>query len=536
MKKLLLLTTLLVLGLRGFADNFDFAAVCESGQTLYYRIKNDHEVMVVGPRIPNSTDPWIGYDKPTGDLVIPETVEYEGNTYTVVSIGDSAFRGCQELTSVQLPNLLRRIEAEAFDACTGLTGAFVIPDHCTFIGAFALWDCNNFTSLTIGAAVDTIQWSAFEDCTSLQTIYCNTPALPFAQHIPSNDYYQDRSIFHHVPTDIPVYVSCLAMDQFLMDQDWSRFTNLEGVFVGAPSLTVEVNNPDFGTAEVISIPVDCDVTTATVRATPKPGRVFGYWKRNGAVVSYDSQYTFVLDRDVSLMACFDCSVTVYDSIGYPTHVIGKTINASGQVTQEHASDFIYGTADGQLTKYEFLGNLITSFSFYDYPTMPSSVYTVYAYWQKSAKDPGPYYGLYSYIYENYQKTHAEYFSWTNWFDDGHLYWDYYYDDHHISQEDCTQSDDDYLGRHLYTYDNAYKTRIDQYYVGHTNNLMLSKVTTNNYDEQHKLLTSQIDTYNNAGEITASTLKTYIYTPHNKTDSIITQSYNDGSWLNTGVIH
>ena len=58
-----------------------------------------------------------------------------------------------------------------------------------------------------------------------------------------------------------------------------------------------VNNPEYGTAEVVSIPEDCEHTTATVRATPNLGHVFGYWKRNGAVVSYSQEYTFYSNSD-----------------------------------------------------------------------------------------------------------------------------------------------------------------------------------------------------------------------------------------------
>ena len=35
---------------------------------------------------------------------IPETVSYSGKTYSVTSIGSSAFSGCSGLTSVTIPN------------------------------------------------------------------------------------------------------------------------------------------------------------------------------------------------------------------------------------------------------------------------------------------------------------------------------------------------------------------------------------------------------------------------------------------------
>ena len=46
------------------------------------------------------------------DIVIPETVEADGKTYTVTSIGDEVFG--YEINSITLPNTIRRIGNYAF--------------------------------------------------------------------------------------------------------------------------------------------------------------------------------------------------------------------------------------------------------------------------------------------------------------------------------------------------------------------------------------------------------------------------------------
>lgn len=38
----------------------------------------------------------------SGDIVIPEQVIIEGESYTVAAIGDYAFEGCRELTSIDI--------------------------------------------------------------------------------------------------------------------------------------------------------------------------------------------------------------------------------------------------------------------------------------------------------------------------------------------------------------------------------------------------------------------------------------------------
>lgn len=39
-----------------------------------------------------------------GAVTIPESVTYNGNTYSVTSIGDRAFLRCSSLTSMEIPN------------------------------------------------------------------------------------------------------------------------------------------------------------------------------------------------------------------------------------------------------------------------------------------------------------------------------------------------------------------------------------------------------------------------------------------------
>ena len=53
----------------------------------------------------------------SGDIVIPETVNYEGISYSVTSIGSGTFFNCYELTSITIPNSVTSIGYRAFTGC-----------------------------------------------------------------------------------------------------------------------------------------------------------------------------------------------------------------------------------------------------------------------------------------------------------------------------------------------------------------------------------------------------------------------------------
>ena len=110
-------------------------------------------------------------DKYSGDVTvtIPETVTNEGIEYRVIAIGNGAFDGCWNLTSVTIPNSVTAISNYAFEYCSGLTSV-TIPDGVTDIGKGAFYWCKSLTSVTIPESVTTIGERAFVHCDSLTSV------------------------------------------------------------------------------------------------------------------------------------------------------------------------------------------------------------------------------------------------------------------------------------------------------------------------------------------------------------------------------
>jgi len=102
-------------------------------------------------------------------VVIPEKVTYESVEYSVTSIGERAFDGCSELTSITIPNSVTSIGKDAFQNCTSLT-SINIPNSVTYIGNKAFQYCRQLTSITIPNSVKRIGEKTFRYCSGLISV------------------------------------------------------------------------------------------------------------------------------------------------------------------------------------------------------------------------------------------------------------------------------------------------------------------------------------------------------------------------------
>ena len=84
-------------------------------------------------------------------------------------IGDNAFKICDALTSITIPNSVTSIGYGAFYECYALT-SITIPNSVTSIGTSAFTYCESLTSVTIPNSVTSIGGGAFDGCYSLTSI------------------------------------------------------------------------------------------------------------------------------------------------------------------------------------------------------------------------------------------------------------------------------------------------------------------------------------------------------------------------------
>ena len=104
---------------------------------------------------------WIESGKDcSGNVVIPNSVTVEGNTYSVTGIDMGAFEDCSSLTSVTIPGSVTSIQQQTFRNCTNLTSVTIL-DGVTSILNDAFGNCSSLTSITIPSSVTSIHRGTF---------------------------------------------------------------------------------------------------------------------------------------------------------------------------------------------------------------------------------------------------------------------------------------------------------------------------------------------------------------------------------------
>lgn len=104
-----------------------------------------------------------------GNIVIPDMVKYDENSYVVTSLSYRSFADCSDLLSVIIPSSVSYIANEVFAGCANLQ-SISIPSSVTSIGDHAFKGCSQLKSITIPPGITTIEPCTFEDCVGLESL------------------------------------------------------------------------------------------------------------------------------------------------------------------------------------------------------------------------------------------------------------------------------------------------------------------------------------------------------------------------------
>lgn len=144
----------------------------ESGG-LYYNKLSDSTVEVTYGGSDTGTATYGSSYK--GDITVPSVVEDDKIQYTVVKIGDNAFRGVfndadnEALTSVKLPNTITEIGAYAFMYRRVLTSV-LLSENLQTIGREAFLLCQSLKSIDVPASVKVLPLNCFQLCNKMEYV------------------------------------------------------------------------------------------------------------------------------------------------------------------------------------------------------------------------------------------------------------------------------------------------------------------------------------------------------------------------------
>ena len=210
----------------------------------------------------------------TGDaerVVVPQTVNYEGQAYTITGIGfeafnlnasvvtvelastvdyigPGAFADCYNLASINLNNVtiigdnafsndqslkdvvfserLTSIGAKTFLGCIGFK-SLKIPNSTTSISEEAFQGCENLSRVIFGNGMKTIGDNAFAACSALQSVSCHAPEPP---QLGENTFDME------VTQNILLYIPTGTKDLYV-ESAWGEYFAFENIIEKGPAVT-----------------------------------------------------------------------------------------------------------------------------------------------------------------------------------------------------------------------------------------------------------------------------------------------------------
>ena len=260
---------------------------------------------------------------PTGELVIPETVSYDGKTYDVTSIGKYAFYWCSELTGdLTIPDSVTSIGDYAFSNCSAFNGILTISSNITSIGSHAFYGCSGFRYAIIkssnapslgdyaldtnnysfiiyypynGTGYDTGNWNFYKNKYLMKADKESTPNATFAAT------GEDSGKLSNVSTSM----------KYSLDggTTWNPITSKNMVITGVTDTNgVKIYTPGDGVSK------DSDVQIIKITKAAKPttiGKVgcTTLSNNNGKITGVTSNMEYKLSADSNWTSCSDGEIT-----------------------------------------------------------------------------------------------------------------------------------------------------------------------------------------------------------------------------------
>lgn len=215
------------------------------------------------------------------NVVIPETFEYGGTTYTITAIGEEAFyseyddyddiltltipetvttigvkafSNLKSLEVIRLPQALKEIAPDTFLGCISLE-EINFPEGLETLNEFACCNCTSLKSISFGSKIKHIQYQAF-DATCLQSISINATTPPELDSNTLNTPNITRNGL--IKVYIPAGTKALYEEAWKTELDAIEFIESEGIPSGIAMESAKTLQIRSNSGELIATAADAD--------------------------------------------------------------------------------------------------------------------------------------------------------------------------------------------------------------------------------------------------------------------------------------
>ena len=187
------------IGERAFYNCINLTSIKVEDENAYYDSRNNCNAL-----IRKSDNTLILGCKNT---IIPNSIK---------NIGDNAFYGCTDITSINIPNSVINICSDAFESCTGIT-SINIPNSVTSIDKSAFFNCINLKKASIDVNSNLLIGRNVFTASGLEELIMEGESLPKSASEDFANYLYETTTLYVPPT---------LYDEYCSTSPWNKFKNI----------------------------------------------------------------------------------------------------------------------------------------------------------------------------------------------------------------------------------------------------------------------------------------------------------------------